>query len=312
MAILKQATTVSSQTVQPIKPISTQTEAIAAQLEALASVEPRSLSETAAVDTQQRLLRDYASIQPQQATVESRFTTISAQQVYTPQVGSSFTQLNPGAQIRALATATNRESLVAAVRFGVDMWRLQAHFQNITITAVTAIGTPGCLTGPALGAWIVQAPGVRSATGYWQALVTAVANAVSGNFSQWQSSVMVPGLPWYPTFAAFPGPFAPPMPNIPMPLIACVAQHSSKLTSAHQLGTSIKAALSNEFDLPEIDQFLDTLSVRMANYFMTWLASQQVMMVMGMGPVPTYAPPFVPVGPVVAGYIIPSPGHLAA
>jgi len=35
------------------------------------------------------------------------------------------------------------------------------------------------------------------------------------------------------------------------------------------------------------------------------------MMVMGMGPVPTFNPPYVPVGSVGNGYVIPSPGHLA-
>jgi hypothetical protein len=36
-----------------------------------------------------------------------------------------------------------------------------------------------------------------------------------------------------------------------------------------------------------------------------------VMMVMGQGPVPTFSPPYVPVGPVVSGTILPTPGHLA-
>jgi hypothetical protein len=33
---------------------------------------------------------------------------------------------------------------------------------------------------------------------------------------------------------------------------------------------------------------------------------------MGSGPVPTYAPPYVPVGPVVMGDNIATPGHLMA
>jgi hypothetical protein len=32
---------------------------------------------------------------------------------------------------------------------------------------------------------------------------------------------------------------------------------------------------------------------------------QQVNLVMGMGPIPTFAPPFVPVGPVVGGSTLP-------
>jgi hypothetical protein len=43
---------------------------------------------------------------------------------------------------------------------------------------------------------------------------------------------------------------------------------------------------------------------------MIWIASQMVMLVMGKGPIPTFAPPFVPVGPVVGGDNIATPGHL--
>jgi hypothetical protein len=41
-----------------------------------------------------------------------------------------------------------------------------------------------------------------------------------------------------------------------------------------------------------------------------WLPQQQVMLVMGKGPIPTFAPPFVPVGPVMGGDNIAVPGHL--
>ena len=78
-----------------------------------------------------------------------------------------------------------------------------------------------------------------------------------------------------------------------------------------QLESAIKAALPSDFLLAEMDIFYFNLSVYLANHFTTWLCSQQVMMVMGMGPVPTYNPPYVPVGSVVNGYVIPSPGHLA-
>jgi hypothetical protein len=33
--------------------------------------------------------------------------------------------------------------------------------------------------------------------------------------------------------------------------------------------------------------------------------------VLGQGPVPSFAPPTIPVGPVVGGSVIPTPGHLA-
>ena len=42
--------------------------------------------------------------------------------------------------------------------------------------------------------------------------------------------------------------------------------------------------------------------------FDIWKASTMISNVMGTGPVPTFAPPFVPVGPVVGGFLVPAPG----
>ena len=41
-----------------------------------------------------------------------------------------------------------------------------------------------------------------------------------------------------------------------------------------------------------------------------WLPQQMVVKVLGKGPVPTYKPPYVPVGPVVGGEVIEAPGCL--
>lgn len=313
MAILQKTATVSSIPGQVYKPITTQTEAISAQQTVLSSVVPKSDAEAVAVKTQQNLLDNYQVVENQQAVVNSAYTTTSAQTLAPSAYNAAaVSQVDQQAQIKALATDANRDKLLSAVRYGIDMWRLQAHFNNISIMGQTAIGSPGCLSGPDLKPWITQAPTVYTATGYFKTLSTAIAEGVTNNFKQWQDFVTVPGLPWYPVFTAFAGPFAPPMPNIPMPLIVCVSQHQNKLMSPTQIESAIKASLPNEFLLSEMDLFYFPLSVQIANHFTTWLCSQQVMMVMGMGPVPTFNPPYVPVGPVVNGYVIPSPGHLAA
>jgi hypothetical protein len=46
--------------------------------------------------------------------------------------------------------------------------------------------------------------------------------------------------------------------------------------------------------------------------FTMWMPQQQVMLVLGKGQIPTFAPPYVPVGPVLAGDNISAPGHLIA
>ena len=44
--------------------------------------------------------------------------------------------------------------------------------------------------------------------------------------------------------------------------------------------------------------------------FQTWLATTQVTNIMGTGPVPTFAPPYSPVGPVIGGVGTMIPGGL--
>jgi hypothetical protein len=313
MVILQKAASpnVAKTPISSISPISTQSEAITAQQDALNALIPKSDADTIALNTQKDLLSNYQSIENQQAVVNTAYVASNAQTVGSSGASVVLPEADKVAQIKALTTVENRDKLISAVRYGVNMWRLQAHFCNIQIMGQSAIGGPGCLQGPNLKPWILQAPGVYNTTGYIRTLATAVAEAVDTNFRQWQDGVTVPGLPWYPMFVAVAAPFAPPTPNIPMPLMVCVSQHFDKLASPTQIDNQIKAHLADDFRIAEMDMFIYTLTAHLVNYFLSWLSSQNVMMVMGMGPVPTFNPPYVPVGSVVNGYVIPSPGHLA-
>jgi hypothetical protein len=59
-------------------------------------------------------------------------------------------------------------------------------------------------------------------------------------------------------------------------------------------------------------ELFDAIAQGVAACFLSWLPQQQVSLVLGKGPIPTFAPPFVPAGPVVAGDVISAPGHLMA
>ena len=189
-----------------------------------------------------------------------------------------------------------------------DMWRLQAKFKDLKIMAVAAIGPPGCLDGPPIESFIMMfAP---KSTPQELAFSKAIAKHLSKAWKDWQGGVAVPGLPWYPAFAAFPGPQAPPMPNILMPLITCP---STKMTamSAASLKDGMVKALGDSKAMHHKELF-DAIGKGVFAVFMMWLPQQQIMNVLGKGPIPTFAPPFVPVGPVLAGDNLPIPGHLAA
>lgn len=207
------------------------------------------------------------------------------------------------------------DTMLDAIGFAHNMWKLQAKFKDLKINAVTALGTPGCLDGPELESLIKNAPMCAAMTGNMQKHRDAVAKGVSKCFKDWQDKVTVPGLPWYPAFAAFPGPMAPPMPNVPTPLVACV----SAMITAMATPMSMKSEMDNALDggmkdkdpTKQYEALHDAIATVVSAAFMIWLPSQQVIGVMGKGPVPSFAPPYVPVGPVVMGDNLPIPGHLA-
>src|SRR6185312_15744766 len=208
------------------------------------------------------------------------------------------------------------DTLIDAVGFSHNLWKLQAKFQNLQVMAVSAIGSPGCLDGPPLESNIKNFPGCAAWTGNKAKYRDAVAAGVSKCFKNWQDQVMVPGLPWYPAFAASPGPMAPPMPNIPTPLTACPSAMVAQIVAPQ----SMKSEMINAFDggLKDKDKkkqheaLFEAIATVLSLAFMMWLPMQQVMLVMGKGQIPTFAPPFVPVGPVVGGDNIAVPGHLMA
>jgi len=208
------------------------------------------------------------------------------------------------------------DAMIDAVQFSHNMWKLQAKFQDLKIMAVSAIGTPGCLKGPELESNIKNAPMVASFSGNMAKHRDAVAKGVSKAFKNWQDQVTVPGLPWYPAFAAFPGPMAPPMPNVPMPLITCVSAKMTDIvmpdTMTKEMDDALDSKLKQEDPEKHYHALHDAIATVLSLAFLMWLPSQQVMMVMGKGQIPTFAPPFVPVGPVVGGDNLPIPGHLMA
>lgn len=194
------------------------------------------------------------------------------------------------------------DGITKAIVQAFDLWRLQAFLKDISINGPVAVG--GSLEGPALEPHIIAfAPAQSPLHG---PLSPAIAKGISAAWLTTQRSVRVPGLPWYPAFAAFPGPTAPPTPNIPSPFLTLTQDLSA--TTAPALKQSMQSNLAGH---PEFAaELLDAIATSFSLAITTWRASQMVMLVMGRGPVPTFAPPYVPVGPVVGGDNIAAPGHL--
>lgn len=237
--------------------------------------------------------------------------TMMVEQMYSIASGSSG---GGGAAPTASFTSADQAAVIdaikPAVKQAVDMWKLSAHFSGLNIMAVSAIGAPGCLDGPELESHIRIHPKVQSLSGLARDMANGIAEGFSDNFFLWQDRVTVPGLPWYPAFAAWPGPNAPPTPNVPMPLISCVSARASKIIVHSEIADAITQALPAP--LSGETAFINRVATGLALGASTWLGAAQVMNVLGYGPVPTFAPPYVPVGPVVGGTNVPAPGHLMA
>ena len=208
------------------------------------------------------------------------------------------------------------DAMIDAVGFAHNMWKLQAKFKDLKVNAVTALGTPGCLDGPELESNIKNAPMCASFTGNKAKHRDAVAKGVSKCYKDWQDKVMVPGLPWFPSHAAFPGPMAAPVPNIPMPLIVCPSAKCTDImmpsAMAKAMDDALDGGLKDKDKTKQYEALHDAIATVLSLAFVMWMPMQQIMLVMGKGPIPTFAPPVVPVGPVVMGDNIGAPGHLMA
>lgn len=120
--------------------------------------------------------------------------------------------------------------------------------------------------------------------------------AVGEPWERWQASVRVPGLQWYPAFAAYSGTTAPPTPNLATPL-ASLTQSTGDLSAA-AIAAGIKTRIGPTEEWPEGSQQIVKFSEWFNSKFTAMLAGGTVTNVMGSGRVPAYAPPRVMSGPV--------------
>ena len=198
------------------------------------------------------------------------------------------------------------EKLCDAIVDAHVQWKNQARFAGITIQGPIASG--GRVEGPNMES-LVKASSAVSGWVDWNAGVRdACAAGFANCWLDMQRSIKVPGLRWYPSFAAVPGRFAPPKANVPTLMSALTVNRDAM--SAQKLKSELNGKLRGR-NMDYSDQFAGALGKGIAAAFDAWLSAQTITNVMGSGDVPTFAPPYVPVGPVVMGDNIATPGHFA-
>lgn len=191
-----------------------------------------------------------------------------------------------------------------AVCDGIDKWMKVTTIAGVIINAVVGILPPGGVIGPPLGPLIMA--GAPKKTPMQLKFSTAIANAFGNAWLTW--SMGLTGQIMYPAFAAVPSPVAPPMPGVPMPLVAFASPGEAMLAPA-----TLKASMVGLFGDPTAlhsNDLFDALTQGFTAPFTMFKATTMVQNVLGTGPVPTFAPPFVPVGPVLAGVGTGPPGCL--
>jgi hypothetical protein len=178
------------------------------------------------------------------------------------------------------------------------MWNRNAHLLHIVINGPNATGGsvdyPSNLKSSLSGRMVASGAPPEMVDRFMGALADAV--------QKWASSIRVPGLPWYPSFAAMPSSEAPPTPNTPMPFVT-LQQDRTSLTPAF-IAAAINGRVGEAATWPEGARVISDFCGWFAAGLDQAIAASQVTQIMGRGHVPTFAPPYVPVGPVVGGDVI--------
>lgn len=131
------------------------------------------------------------------------------------------------------------ERIVIAFTHAVRQWALYAQLRDVNVVGASAFG--GKVFAPELLGLMrtrlsAEHPGD-------QRILDAAAHWLAGAFKQWQESITVPGLMWYPAFAAFPGGIAPSMPNTACQLVELVGTPFGTALTGHR---SEQAALEED------------------------------------------------------------------
>jgi hypothetical protein len=193
------------------------------------------------------------------------------------------------------------DGICSAICSAWGQWQSMATMVGVVINAVTATG--GQIVGPPWTPLILAS--APKTTPMLMKYSTAVAQTIGTAWLTFTSTVKVTGMPWYPAFAALPSPVAPPTPNIPCPFAALTQVPVS--ISANVLKMQMIAALGDP-TAPFHKELFESIADAFEKTYNLWKVSTMVTNVLGTGAVPTFAPPYVPVGPVVGGVGTMTPG----
>ena len=193
------------------------------------------------------------------------------------------------------------DGICSAICSAWSTWQTASTMVGVVINAVTAAG--GQIVGPPWTPLILAS--APKATPMEMKYSNVIAQVIGTAWLSFTSTVKVTGMPWYPAFAAVPSPVAPPAPNVPCPFAALMQVPVS--ISCNVLKMQMVGQLGDP-QAPFNQELFEAISDAFEKTYNLWKVSTMVTNVLGTGPVPTFAPPYVPVGPVVGGVGTMTPG----
>jgi len=194
------------------------------------------------------------------------------------------------------------DSMCDAICATWQTWQSSATMVGLVITGPVGMG--GMVQGPPWTPQIMAQFPPKSPQ--QKKYIDVMANVIGTSWQTYQSSITSPGIPFWPMFAAWALAVAPMTPNpAPMPFMMLtqvavpLGASMMKQQMVAQLGDP-KAHYANEL--------FDAITDAFEKCFQIWQTTTMITKVMGTGPVPTFAPPYVPVGPVLGGVGTMAPG----
>ncbi|MEZ5352964.1 MAG: hypothetical protein R2762_10040 [Bryobacteraceae bacterium] len=198
-----------------------------------------------------------------------------------------------------------------AFRTAVNEWIAQAQLRGGRITGPAAEFGPGSLWSPVnLEVKLLQS---LTAAKLSSEVAQALAKILASAWNDWAGGFQLRSQSAFPTFVAVPASHAPPTPAAPIPLQSSVSSGEPSLSSALLNAKLTQALRAHAVRSPgNFDLAAKQLADWVDSSFQEWKRIVMISGVVGQGPVPTFAPPYVPVGPVVMGSTIPNHTSLFA
>jgi hypothetical protein len=126
-------------------------------------------------------------------------------------------------------------------------------------------------------------------------MTLAISEGMNQQWKLWHE-LLNGALPLYPGFAAFPGPAAPPTPNVPVMLQLLPSGGDKGMERGNLAAEMLKNGDRND---PYSAAVINAIAAALDDTFKLWKQTTPITMLMGQGTVPIFAPPFIPAGPVL-------------